>query len=85
MLLHRCAPCKQAAPFFNQVANDPKWKKKGVVFRKCNIDTASSVAMLCKVDQMPTFKVFKNGAEVETLLGWDEAGLREAIKTAIAL
>ena len=58
-------------------------KKKGVIFRKCNIDKASTVAVLCKVNQMPTFKVFRGGEEVATLLGWDETGLRDAIKKAI--
>mmetsp|Transcript_22739 Transcript_22739/g.38476 ORF Transcript_22739/g.38476 Transcript_22739/m.38476 type:complete len:156 (+) Transcript_22739:86-553(+) len=78
-----CAPCKRAAPLYTELSNDPKFKKKGVVFRKCNIDTAAPVAVLCKISQMPTFKVFKGGDEVQTVLGWDEDALRTAIKEAV--
>jgi thioredoxin 1 len=80
--ISRCAPCKTAAPLYSQLANDPKLIKKNISFRKCNIDQASPVAMLCKVTQMPTFKVYKNGAEVDTILGWNEEALREAIQKA---
>ena len=83
MRTFRCGPCKKAAPLFNNLSNDPKFKKKGVVFRKCNIDKAASVAVLCKISQMPTFKVFKGGVEVTTVLGWDEGALRSAIKESL--
>jgi thioredoxin-like negative regulator of GroEL len=53
-----------------------------IIFRKCNVDTAADVAKLCKIQSMPTFKVFKNGKEFESLTGWNESKLKKAIDAA---
>jgi thioredoxin 1 len=81
LLQYRCPPCKTAAPLYHKLSDDKKFAD--VKFRKCNVDIAADVSKACSVSQMPTFKVFKNGAEVETVVGWNEGKMRAAIKKAM--
>lgn len=80
-----CSPCKKAAPLYASLASDKIYKRKRIIFRKCNVDNAASIAVLCGIKQMPTFKVFKGGKEVGALLGWDEDELKETINKALKL
>lgn len=73
-----CPPCKSAAPLYNKLSEEPQYVE-GVIFRKCNVDVARSVAQACQVSSMPTFKVFKNGVEVNTVSGYNESQLRSFI------
>lgn len=40
-----------------------------------NVDAATDVTTAMGVRSMPTFKVFKDGAELKTITGWDKAGM----------
>jgi thioredoxin 1 len=77
-----CPPCKTAAPLFHKLSEEPQYAQ-GVIFRKCNVDTAKSVAQACRISSMPTFKVFKGGAEVHSMSGYNENQLRGFIANAM--
>mmetsp|Transcript_14646 Transcript_14646/g.22095 ORF Transcript_14646/g.22095 Transcript_14646/m.22095 type:complete len:157 (-) Transcript_14646:123-593(-) len=73
-----CGPCKVAAPSYKKLAENPEYDD--VVFLKCNVDKAADVAKRCGIKSMPTFKVFSKGKEVETILGYNEQKIRDAIR-----
>ena len=76
-----CPPCKTAAPLYSNMSKQPQFS--AVKFRKCNVDKASDVAAACKIQAMPTFKVFKNGIEVGVVQGWNESKLKSVINDAM--
>ena len=47
---------------------------------KVDVDEASDVAETCGIEAMPTFKVFRDGKEVDVMKGADPAGLEALVK-----
>jgi large subunit ribosomal protein L40e len=60
-----CGPCQRIAPFFAQLAE----KYPDCVFVKVDVDENEDVAQECGVSAMPTFKAFKDGKQVDELVG----------------
>jgi len=60
-----CGPCKMMGPIFEETAGEVK----GVKFFKLNVDEAKGTASKFGVMSIPTLIVFKNGEEVERLMG----------------
>jgi thioredoxin 1 len=78
-----CAPCKMQAPIVDKLAE--KYAGKASV-GKLNVDESQSVAQKYGVRGIPTLIVFRNGREVERLVGvQDEARLSAAIEKALSL
>lgn len=75
-----CPPCRRAAPIFAQMSID--YDENTVLFAKVNADTAGDVKTLVGVEAFPTFKVFKGGLEVDSVVGWNQAGVVSAIEKA---
>ena len=65
-----CPTCKRIGPIF--VAMSGEAENAGWTFRKVDVDEANDVAQVAKINCMPTFKVYKNGAEVAELEGANE-------------
>lgn len=57
-----CQPCNMMVPALERVA------KKGKVV-KVNVDESPTLAALYKIEAMPTLLVFKDGKEVNRLVG----------------
>ena len=72
-----CPPCKRIGPIF--VAMSGEAENAGWTFRKVDVDEANDVAQVAKINCMPTFKVYKNGAEVAELEGANEQGIRSLL------
>ena len=72
-----CGPCRIIAPIIEQLASQYAGK---VVFGKLNVDENPESAMKFMVAAIPTLILFKNGAEVERLIG---AMPKQAIEAAI--
>ena len=71
-----CGPCQRIAPVYAQLALEfPQCE-----FIKVDVDENQETAMACQVSAMPTFKVFKDKAEVGMLRGADPDGLKALIK-----
>lgn len=72
-----CAPCRMVAPIVDQLAEEMNGKLE---VGKLNIDEHSEAAMRYGVASIPTLILFKDGQEVERVVGArNKAFLAEAI------
>jgi thioredoxin 1 len=69
-----CGPCRMLAPVLEQVAKDVKGK---ATIAKIDIDTEQKTAAHFQITSVPTIILFKDGKEVNRLIGLRNA---EAIK-----
>ena len=60
-----CGPCKSMHPIFTRMAK----KYKSVRFARVNVDNAQDIAMRYGVQSIPTFIMFKNGENVQQMVG----------------
>lgn len=61
-----CGPCKMIAPVLEEIAKEYEGKAKIV---KINIDDNQNTAAQFGVRSIPTLILFKNGNEVEKIIG----------------
>ncbi len=61
-----CGPCKALGPTIDSLSDLYKGK---AVIAKINIDDVPQLAVELEVSSIPTVKIFKNGAEVESFTG----------------
>ena len=62
-----CGPCKAIAPAVQALAD----KYPNVNFYKIDVDELEELTMHAGVNCMPTFQLYKNGENVQTLEGAD--------------
>merc|ERR1712110_252784 len=75
-----CPPCKRIGPIYEgHVANYPE-----LVLKKLDVDANSEGAQAAGIQAMPTFKVYKDGAEVNSMRGASDQGLIELLDQAKA-
>ena len=70
-----CPPCQMIGPKFEAMASD----FGDVLFRKVDVDANSAAAQAAGIQCMPTFKIYKDGAEVGKLEGASEQGIKDLI------
>ena len=61
-----CGPCRMMSPIVEQLAVDMEGK---AIIGKLNIDDNEEIAMKYGVMNIPTLILFKNGAEVNRIVG----------------
>lgn len=72
-----CGPCKMIAPIFEELSAEITNAK----FAKVNVDENPSLANTYRIASIPTILIIKNGAPVETLVGFMPLPkLKEAIE-----
>ena len=70
-----CGPCQRIAPIYEQLAAEfPQ-----CVFIKVDVDENQETAAECGISAMPTFKIFKEKAEVGMMRGADPDGLKALV------
>ena len=75
-----CPPCKRIGPIFEgHVAGYPE-----LVLKKLDVDANAEGAQAAGIQCMPTFKVYKNGAEAEKMEGASDQGLIDLLNRAKA-
>ncbi len=73
-----CGPCRTMAPVMEALARDYSGR---AVVTKVNVDQNASVASKYGITLIPTFMIFKDGQQVETIVGAvGHAPLEEALK-----
>ena len=70
-----CPPCKAAAPVFAILSKE----YTSVKFLKVDVDKNTKTSHAMDIKAMPTFIVFKNGNEVESLQGFSESNIRNLL------
>nr|XP_054765280.1 uncharacterized protein LOC129272068 [Lytechinus pictus] len=74
-----CGPCKMIAPKVKDLA----LAFASVKFGKVNVDDAEEVAQKYDVSAMPTFILFKDGQKFDTIVGANEAKLKEGVEKLV--
>ena len=75
-----CPPCKRIGPIYEgHVANYPE-----LVLKKLDVDANAEGAQAAGIQAMPTFKVYKDGVEVNSMRGASDQGLIELLDQAKA-
>jgi thioredoxin 1 len=62
-----CGPCKAIAPILEELSRDYTGK---IVIAKINVDEAPQNACKYGVSALPTMLIFKNGAPVQSMVGY---------------
>jgi len=73
-----CPPCRAIAPTYGEISKS----YPDVDFYKVDVDEMKAVAQECGVKCMPTFKLFKGGAEVGCVEGADRGAIEKMISGA---
>ena len=61
-----CGPCKMLAPTIEELAEDYEGRVKVC---KLDVDENQSIAMRFKVMSIPTVFIFKNGEQIQKIIG----------------
>ena len=72
-----CGPCKMLAPVFEELGTEMDGKAK---FFKLDVDQSLEIAQQFSVSTVPTMIIFKNGKEVQRIVGFVP---KEQIKSKI--
>ena len=76
-----CGPCRMLSPILEEVAEEYKDKAK---VAKVDIDTEQKIAARFQVTSVPTLILFKDGKEVNRLIGLrDASSISDFIKSAL--
>jgi thioredoxin 1 len=76
-----CAPCKMMAPVLNEIAEDDK---TSFTVAKVNVEQYQQLAAKYKVKNLPTLVLFKNGKEIQRLIGFkNKKGILKEIQGSI--
>ena len=73
-----CGPCQKIGPVFAKLAADVP----GALFVKVDVDEVPDASAHFGVAALPTFLVFRDGAEKTRFSGADENALRQALDDA---
>eukprot|EP00262_Sarcandra_glabra_P003155 TRINITY_DN13667_c0_g1_i1.p1 TRINITY_DN13667_c0_g1~~TRINITY_DN13667_c0_g1_i1.p1 ORF type:complete len:128 (+),score=27.32 TRINITY_DN13667_c0_g1_i1:10-393(+) len=71
-----CGPCRFIEPFFKELA----LKFTDVSFVKIDVDELKEVAQTWEVQAMPTFVLFKQGKEIDKIVGAKKDELQKKIE-----
>lgn len=76
-----CGPCKMLTPIFESLSKEMSDK---VDFAKLDIDRSLEIAQQYKIVSVPTTIIFKNGREVQRIVGFiPKEQLKSTIKAHI--
>ncbi len=64
-----CGPCKMIAPVLDEIATELDGK---LTIGKLDVDENQSTAMAFGVMSIPTLMLFKDGQQVETIVGFQQ-------------
>lgn len=74
-----CNPCKQIAPFFDQMSASQEFES--VIFVKIDVDEVGQLSERFKISAMPTFVFLKGAKEMDRFSGASIEKLKQTIVT----
>lgn len=76
-----CGPCRMIAPIVEELSNELKGK---ATIAKVDIENAQGTAQKFQVTSIPTIIIFKNGKEVDRIIGVrDKASLKKLLDSQL--
>jgi len=76
-----CGPCKSIAPYYEQLSDEYKGK---LSFAKVDTDANPRTPGRLGIQGIPTFIIFKGGAEVGRVIGADRVRLKRELDRVVA-
>ena len=76
-----CGPCQMISPIYAELASEAP---SGATFLKVDVDDHPEIAASAGVSAMPTFKFFKAGALLDTVVGANVNALKEKTETHLS-
>jgi thioredoxin 1 len=74
-----CGPCRMMKPILEKIAGE----SQPAIIAKVDIEEAQKIAANFRITSVPTLILFKDGAEVDRLVGLQDANaIKEFIKSA---
>ncbi|WP_072281465.1 thioredoxin [Rappaport israeli] len=61
-----CGPCRAIAPILDEIANE---YEEQLIIAKVNVDENNDIAAQYGIRSIPTMILFKDGEQVETIIG----------------
>jgi thioredoxin 2 len=75
-----CGPCKMIAPLVDELAQGNVGR---LLVAKVDSDLAPGLSVRFAIRGIPTLILFKAGQEVNRIVGFDPAGLRQAVEVVL--
>ncbi len=76
-----CGPCRMVAPLVDEIAHEHQGR---LLVAKVDTDRAPEVAGRYEIRSIPTLILFRDGKEVERMVGFEPSKLRELAARAAA-
>jgi len=73
-----CPPCRVLLPILEELAKEYEGKIK---FTKLNVEDAPEIAEEYQVFSVPTLIIFKEGKEIERIVGLDKKRIEEVLNS----
>ncbi|CAK9437636.1 uncharacterized protein LODBEIA_P20140 [Lodderomyces beijingensis] len=70
-----CGPCKMIAPLLDKFSKE----YSNVKFIKVDVDEVGDVAQEYEISNMPTLIFFKNGQQIQKVVGANPSAIKQAI------
>ncbi len=75
-----CGPCRALSPFIDKLSNEFK-DTSDIVFYKANVEETPLTVEKLGVQNLPCVVLFKNAAEVDRVVGFNQAKIRSMIES----
>lgn len=74
-----CGPCKMIAPMLDKFSNEYSQAK----FVKVDVDELGLLAQKYEISSMPTILLFKDGQQVDKIIGANPAAIKQKISANV--
>lgn len=78
-----CGPCRAMAIFIDKLNDEFKNVDKDIIFCKADVEECESVAEQFGVQNLPCIVFFKDGVEVNRVVGNNQVKIREIIDSLV--
>lgn len=78
-----CGPCRAMAVFIDKLHDEFKNSDKDILFCKANVEECESVAEQLGIQNLPCVIFFKDGKEIDRVVGNNQSKIREIVNTLV--
>ena len=78
-----CGPCRAMAVLIDKLHDEFKNSDKNILFCKANVEECESVAEQLGIQNLPCVIFFKDGKEIDRVVGNNQAKIREIVNTLV--